>query len=151
MIRHATILLAALVLFGAMPKPGIWTCVSTESDRAGSVRYSMNVSTYGKWVQFSGTEPAATGPARSFVLLLTYDSKAKRWFIVSYSTTGHFIVSNSAAGPQASRQTWVNLHPVDPKAEPGTIVMSATTWDTYDADTDSGKRVTYRNLCKRSG
>lgn len=110
----------------------------------------MQASTYGKWVQFSGDEPAHDGvAARSFVMLLTYDTRVKKWFIDSYSTGGQFIFSSSSAAPDATRQTWTNIYPVNPNQAPGTIVVSPTTWDSYDAWTAKGKRTTAHTACRK--
>jgi hypothetical protein len=62
------------------------------------------ISIYGKWVQFLGNEPAHDGnPARTFVMLVTYDQRAKKWFIDSYSNGGGMILSSSPAGPDQRR------------------------------------------------
>lgn len=111
----------------------------------------MDATTYGTWVQFSGKEPAHDAdPPRSFVMLVTYDRHGKEWLIDSYSDGGHMILSKSSAGPDDARQTWTNIYPVNPNQEPGTIVMSDATWDTYDAWTDGGKRITAHTSCKKT-
>ena len=146
---HATILLAAaLNILSAWP--GNWTCVSTSSD-GPPIRGSMQATTYGKWVQFNGHEPAQNGsPARSFVMLVAYNAHARKWFIDSYSAGGGMILSTSSAGPDATRQTWTNIYPVDPNQAPGTIVATANTWQTYDSWMTKGKRVTEHNACKKT-
>ena len=130
--------------------PGKWSCVSTTSATA-PVDTTMQASAYGRWVKFLGSEPAQGGnPARTFVMLVTYNEGAKRWIIDSYSNTGGVILSNSAAGPDQRRQTWINIFPVNPALEPGTIVMGDTTWNTYDAWTANEKRMTAHTSCKKS-
>lgn len=130
--------------------PGSWSCVASSST-SSPVNLTMQASTYGKWVQFLGNEPAHDGrPARTFVMLLAYNARAKKWFIDSYSNGGDMILSNSTAGPDQRRQTWINIYPVRPTQAPGTIDMGDTTWDTYDAWTDHGKRVTAHTSCRKS-
>lgn len=131
--------------------PGSWSCVSTESDHAYPLRFPMEATAYGKWVKFDGVTPGYGGkPAWPFVMLVTYDHDAKKWFIDSYGPGGKFILSTSSAALDAPRQTWTNIYPVNPEQGPGTIVQSATTWDTYDEWTARGKRVTLHNACKKS-
>jgi hypothetical protein len=130
--------------------PGSWSCVATTSTTS-PVNLTMQATTYGTWVQFLGNEPAHDGnPARTFVMLVTYNHGAKKWFIDSYSNRGGMILSNSTAGPDQRRQTWNNIYPVNPAQEPGTIVMGDMTWDTYDAWTAHGKRITAHTSCKKS-
>lgn len=130
--------------------PGSWSCVSTTST-AAPVNLTMRATTYGHWVQFLGDEPAHGGnPPHTFVMLVTYDQHAKKWFIDSYDKLGGMILSNSTAGPDQRRQTWINIYPVNPAQEPGTIVMGDASWDTYDAWTARGKRITAHTSCKKS-
>jgi hypothetical protein len=111
----------------------------------------MQASAYGTWVRFLGNEPAHGGnPGRTFVMLVTYNQSAKKWFIDSYSNRGSMILSQSSAGPDQRRQTWTNIYPVNPAQEPGTIVMGETTWVTFDAWTTHGKRITAHTSCKKS-
>lgn len=131
--------------------PGNWACVSTESDHAYPLRFPMTATAYGKWVRFDGTTPGYDGkPAWPFVMLVTYDDGAKKWFIDSYGPGGKFILSTSSDAPDATRQTWNNIYPVNTAQGPGTIVESATTWDTYDEWTANGKRVTLHNACRKT-
>jgi hypothetical protein len=130
--------------------PGSWSCVATSSLES-PVKLTMRATPYGKWVQFLGDEPAHGGnPARTFVMLVTYNQSAKKWLIDSYSDVGGMILSNSTAGPDQRRQSWINIYPVNPAQEPGTIVMGYTTWNTYDAWTVHGKRITAHTSCKKS-
>ena len=162
-MRRAAVLLAGAFLGCAYPTmaraslaqhiltawPGRWSCVALTSTTL-PVKLTMRAATYGPWVQFRGNEPAHDGnPARTFVMLVTYSRHAKKWLIDSYSNRGGVILSNSAAGPDQRRQTWINIYPVDPAQEPGTIVMGETTWNTYDAWTAHGKRITAHTSCKK--
>ena len=83
------------------------------------------------------------------MLLISYDADAKKWFVVSYSTRGHFIVSESASGPNDVKQKWVNIYPVDPNAEQGTFIMRDTSYETFDAYKDNGNRVILHTSCAK--
>lgn len=129
---------------------GPWTCVSTSSNQSAPLRFSVVATTYGKWLQFSASLPAIGAKRPShFVNLTTYDSRAKKWFIVSYSTGGAFQLSSSSDRPETTRQTWTNIYPLDPSAAPGTIVMGPSTFDAYNVITKNGKRVTFHTGCKK--
>ena len=160
-MRTPTILLAAVTMLGAgtgappfapatdMAKdwPGAWTCVLTASNQRQPTTYPVEAATYGKWLRLSASVPAAAGrPANRFIYLTTYDSAAKKWFNISYSTSGQFQVSNSSAGPDAVRQTWTYIYPLDPNSEPGTIVMGPASLDSYHAH---GNRVAFHTSCTK--
>lgn len=130
--------------------PGNWSCVSTQSNQP-TQRYTMAATTYGPWVRFLGSSPEqGSKPARSWAMLVTYNSSAKKWFINSYNSSGNMILSDSSAARDAKRQTWNNIYPVNPNMEPGTIVMSDSSFETFDAWTDHGKRNTAHSVCKKT-
>lgn len=145
----AMLLAAAIDILTAWP--GAWSCTSTASNFIAPVHLSMQGATYGKWVQFNGNEPAHDGnPARAFVMLVTYNRHERKWFIDSYSESGGMILSTSSAAPDATRQTWTNIYPVNPNQSLGTIVATANTWDTYDSWRDKGKRLSSHVSCKKT-
>jgi len=109
----------------------------------------MTADTYGSWVRFSGTAPPKNGKPRSFAMMVTYNSSVKKWFINSYNSSGNMILSDSTAAPDAKRQTWTNIYPVNPNMAPGTIVMSNSSFETFDSWTDHGKRFSAHSLCKK--
>lgn len=154
----ATLTLAALGTTAAPARavdilsawPGNWSCVSSESDKPDQ-HYALTAARYGTWVRFSGSQPAhGSKPARSWAMLVTYSSSAKKWFINSYNSSGNVILSDSTAARDAKRQTWNNIYPVNPDMDPGTIVMTDSSFETFDSWTERGKRFSAHSLCKKT-
>ncbi len=159
------VLLAAVTLAVAIPTssssaslniletwPGSWSCTDTASNQRTPVHYRMDATVYGTWLQFSADYPGENGtPARKFTLLIEYSTESRKWFIISFSSLGHFLASESSSGPNAMKQTWVNIYPVDPSAEPGVIMMRDNSYETFDAYKANGKRITLHTVCARQG
>jgi hypothetical protein len=142
---HAIILLAATVLNAW---PGTWSCTDTASNQK-TAHYRMTASEFGTWMKLTTHPKAASGETYEVDTLVRYDSKAHHWVIISYSGRGGYILAMSRNGPNDATQTWQNVYPVDPSAEPGIIVMSKDRFTTSDAYKQNGVRVTAHTVCSK--
>jgi hypothetical protein len=129
--------------------PGRWSCIDSASDGSAHDRYQLDAADYGKWLKFSLAYTPRPGPQRQFETLFHFDAKTQHWFTLSYGSGGGFIAAKSTTSGNAATQTFINLYPVDPAQEPGTIIMHPSEYSTFDAVTRSGKRVTYHTVCTK--
>lgn len=129
--------------------PGRWSCIASASDGGAPDRHQLTAIGYGKWLKFSANYTMHDGRPRRFETLFHFDAKTRHWFVLSYGASGGFIVAKSTTTGTAAAQTFVNLYPIDPNQEPGKIVMHPSTYSTFDAVKQNGKRITYRTVCAK--
>ena len=101
---------------GAQPAPppiaGTYQCVNHET--GGTVwRFTSNNTIYGPWLVAHSTFVAQNGqPAQTGVTYVGYDSDAKRWNIVSVSSTGSYY-TRSSRSPDVNGSRWIDDYPND--------------------------------------
>ena len=104
--------------------PGRWSCSDSASDGSVHDHYQLDAVAYGKWLRFSANYATHDGKQRQFESLYHFDAKTQHWLVLSYGAGGGLIVAKSTTSGNSASQTFINLYPVDPNQEPGTIVMT---------------------------